>query len=79
VRSEHIEIADRDGAWKGKVVHSESLGSDSYVYVDIGVGGDPIIVRQEGTHLHQPDAAISIAPIPGKIYRFDKAGKPVKH
>jgi multiple sugar transport system ATP-binding protein len=79
VRSEHIEIADRDGAWKGKVVHSESLGSDSYVYVDIGVGGDPIIVRQEGTHMHQPDAAISIAPIPSKIYRFDKAGKPVKN
>jgi multiple sugar transport system ATP-binding protein len=79
VRSEHIAIGERDGAWKGKVVHSESLGSDSYVYVDIGTGGDPIIVRQEGTQHHKPDDPISIAPIPGKVYRFDQAGKPLRH
>ncbi len=78
IRSEHIEIGERDGAWKGKVVHSENLGSDSYTYVDIG-GEEPIIVREEGTSKHNPDDMISIAPIPGKVYRFDKAGKPLKH
>jgi multiple sugar transport system ATP-binding protein len=75
IRSEHIEVSDRDGSWKGKVVHSENLGSDTYVYVDIGTD-EPVIVRQEGEKLHKPDEAISIAPIPDKIHRFDKAGKP---
>ncbi|MDC9825456.1 ABC transporter ATP-binding protein [Devosia sp. ZB163] len=78
IRSEHIEITDRDGAWKGKVVHSENLGSDSYTYVDIGAG-EPVIVREEGTSRHSPNDVISIAPIPTKIHRFDEAGKPLKH
>jgi multiple sugar transport system ATP-binding protein len=78
IRSEHIEIADRDGAWKGKVVHSENLGSDSYIYVDIGTE-EPVIVRQEGTSQHVPDEAISIAPIVERLHRFDKAGKPMRH
>ena len=78
IRSEHIEIGERDGAWKGKVVHSENLGSDSYTYVDIG-SDEPIIVREEGTSKHNPDDMISIAPIPNKVHRFDKAGKPLKH
>ncbi len=78
IRSEHIEIADRDGAWKGKVVHSENLGSDSYTYVDIGAS-EPVVVREEGTSRHKPDDVISIAPIPTKIHRFDQDGKPLKH
>jgi multiple sugar transport system ATP-binding protein len=78
IRSEHIEIGDRDGAWKGKVVHSENLGSDSYTYVDIGTD-EPVIVREEGTSRHNPDDMISIAPIPNKVHRFDKAGKPIAH
>jgi multiple sugar transport system ATP-binding protein len=77
IRSEHIEIAERDGAWKGRVVHSENLGSDTYIYVDIG-GAEPMIVRQEGTSLRNPDDMVSIAPMAGKVHRFDKAGKPLK-
>jgi multiple sugar transport system ATP-binding protein len=78
IRPEHIIIGERDGAWKGKVVHSENLGSDSFTYVDIGAG-DPVIVREEGTSRHNPDDLISIAPIAEKLHRFDKAGKPIKH
>jgi multiple sugar transport system ATP-binding protein len=78
VRSEHIEITDREGAWKGKVIHSENLGSDSYTYVDIGTT-EPVIVREDGTSKHVPDDVISIAPLPGRVYRFDQAGKPLKH
>ncbi len=76
IRSEHIDIAERDGAWKGSVVHSENLGSDSYVYVDIG-SDEPVIVREEGTSHHKPGDTISIAPMPDKVHRFDKAGKPM--
>jgi len=76
IRPEHVEITDRDGAWKGKVVHSENLGSDSYTYVDIGTA-EPIIVREEGTSYRAPGSAISVAPIPDKLHRFDKDGKPL--
>jgi multiple sugar transport system ATP-binding protein len=78
VRPEHLEITERDGAWQGKVVHSENLGADSYVYVDIG-GTEPIVVRQEGIRHFTPEAPISIAPVPDKLYRFDEAGRPLKH
>jgi len=76
VRSEDIDITDREGAWKGKVIHSENLGSDSYTYVDIG-SDEPVIVREDGTSKHVPDEVISIAPQPGRVYRFDQAGKPL--
>src|SRR5690606_6210720 len=37
VRPEHMEIReDGEGVWSGTVIYSEDLGSDSYIYVDIG-------------------------------------------
>jgi multiple sugar transport system ATP-binding protein len=76
IRSEHLEIGAGEGAWTGKVIHSENLGSDSYVYVDIGTG-EPVIVREDGTRKHQPDDPISIRPMQGQVHRFDAAGKPM--
>ena len=75
-RSEHIELGSGDGAWQGKVIHSENLGSDSYVYVDIGTA-EPVIVREDGTKRHQPNDPISIRPMKGQVHRFDAAGKPL--
>ena len=76
IRSEHIELGSGDGAWQGKVIHSENLGSDSYVYVDIGTE-EPVIVREDGTKRHQPNDPISIRPMKGQVHRFDAAGKPL--
>jgi multiple sugar transport system ATP-binding protein len=78
IRSEHIVLGNGDGAWQGKVVHSENLGSDTYVYVDIG-SDEPVVVREEGTSQHKPDEVLSIMPMADKIHRFDKAGKPIRH
>ena len=77
VRAEHMAIGAGEGAWTGKVIHSENLGSDSYVYVDIGGGGEPVVVREDGTRRHQPDEPISIRPRNGQVHRFDDAGKPM--
>ena len=76
VRSEHLQIGAGEGTWTGKVVHSENLGSDSYVYVDIGAQ-EPVIVREDGTKKHQPDDPIAIRPLPGQVHRFDDAGQPM--
>ena len=47
VRSEHIDIVPSNGTWSGKVIYSENLGSDSYIYVDVGAT-EPVVVRQPG-------------------------------
>ena len=78
VRSEHIEVKDSDGVWKGSVVHAEKLGSDSYIFVDIGAE-EPLIVRQNGTTSKQLGDVLNLAPIPSLIHRFDENGRPMAH
>jgi multiple sugar transport system ATP-binding protein len=77
VRSEHIDIGPQ-GTWSGKVIHSENLGSDSYVYVDIG-SDEPIVVRQPGKAGYSPGDALSFSPRGDMFYRFDAAGQPLLH
>ena len=78
IRSEHLEIKDSGGVWSGPVVHSENLGSDSYVYVDVG-SEMPLIVRQNGTTAKGLGDVLHIAPIGDTVHRFDAAGKPMAH
>ena len=78
VRPEHIDIVPKDGTWSGKVIYSENLGSDSYIYVDIGTG-EPIIVRQEGKSSYHSGDQLSFAPRGDLFHRFDETGKPLAH
>ncbi len=75
IRSEHIEIAAY-GEWKGPVVHAEVLGSDSYIFVDIG-SEEPVIVRQNGVSKIAVGDVVAIAPMEGRIHRFNANGRPV--
>jgi multiple sugar transport system ATP-binding protein len=74
IRAEHLAIDDEGGQWTGTVIHSEMLGSDSYIYLDIGAG-EPVIVREDGTSRHQPGETVRISPTAGHIHRFDAAGR----
>ncbi|WLE00752.1 ABC transporter ATP-binding protein (plasmid) [Agrobacterium leguminum] len=76
VRSEHIEIGKKDDAWTGKVIHSENIGSDSYIYIDVG-SVEPVAVRENGTTKFASGDTISISPMAGRVHRFDKAEKPI--
>jgi len=78
IRSEHIEIKDTGGIWSGEVVHSENLGSDSYIYVDVG-SEEPLIVRQSGTTTKQLGDKLELAPMGDVVHRFDASGKPLMH
>jgi multiple sugar transport system ATP-binding protein len=77
VRPEHIDIT-ANGTWNGKVVYSENLGSDSYLYVDIGAE-QPIIVRQEGKASYHSGDTLSFSPKGEQFLRFDDSGKPLTH
>jgi len=77
VRPEHLVLA-ANGGWTGKVIHKENLGSDNYAFVDIGAGGDPIVVRSDDALGTALGATVNLAPMSAdKIHRFNKAGTPV--
>jgi len=77
VRSEHIDIVPK-GTWSGKVIHSENLGSDSYIYVDVGAT-EPVVVRQAGSAPYHAGDALSFSPRAEAIHRFDAGGQPLLH
>ena len=77
VRSEHIVVDNDSPIWKGKVVHAENLGSDNYLFVDIG-SEEPVLVRQEGKTTIPWGADIGIRPIEADLHRFDEKGTPIR-
>ncbi|ODR90369.1 ABC transporter ATP-binding protein [Sinorhizobium alkalisoli] len=76
IRAEHLAIDQEGGLWVGNVVHSEMLGSDSYIYLDIGAA-EPLIVREGGTSSHKPGETVRISPVAGQIHRFDATGRSI--
>lgn len=75
IRAEHLEVVTKGGEWSGKVVHFENLGSDSYVYVDVG-SQEPLIVRLPGTSLHKLGDTIRLSALARRVHRFDAEGRP---
>ena len=78
VRPEHIEIKPSGGAWSGSVIHTEILGSDSFVFVDVGAT-EPVIVRETGKTASMPGQTIQMSPMGNHLHKFDAAGKPIRN
>lgn len=77
IRSEHVEIvADGAGDWVGTVVHAEDLGSDHYLFVEIGAK-EPLIVRQPGKLGIEIGKKLSLRPVASQLHRFGADGRPV--
>ena len=78
VRAEHLDVVPEGaGMWTGTVVHAEDLGSDNYLFVDVG-SAEPVIVRQPGKVAIPEGATISLQPRQGMLHRFDESGRPVQ-
>ncbi|NUB45535.1 ABC transporter ATP-binding protein [Fertoebacter nigrum] len=77
IRSEHITITDAGPLWQGTVVHAEDLGSDNFLFVDIGAG-EPLIVRQPGKLAIPYGTRVGLTPQPQHLHRFDAAGLPIR-
>ena len=76
IRSEHIAIDNASPVWTGEVVHTENLGSDNYLFVEMGTA-EPVIVRREGKEDVAHGTKIGLSPKPGNLHRFDANGKPI--
>jgi len=74
IRPEHLLFVGGDGCWNGRVIHSEILGSDSYVYVDLGLD-EPLVVRESGVSERKPGAPVSIQPMAAHMHWFDQDGR----
>jgi multiple sugar transport system ATP-binding protein len=77
VRPEHIELSPKKGEWKGTVMLTEHLGSDTFLHIDGGTRGK-LIVRAAGENDAQPGAAVWMTPMQGRLHRFDQSGKVVR-
>ncbi len=74
-RAEHIEIVTPTNAlWSGPIVHAEDLGSDHFVFVDLGTN-DPVIVRHPGTFKSKLGEIVHLRPT--KMYRFGSDDRPL--
>ena len=76
IRGEHMDIKS-DGLWEGTVIHTENLGADSYVYLDMGQE-EPVVVRLDGAAAYQSGTVLKVSPQDERIHRFDAAGKPIR-
>ncbi len=77
IRSEHIEVVpEGQGEWSGKVVHAEDLGSDTYLFVEVGAA-EPMIVRRPGKQDVPLGTVVSLRPLDGHVHRFNESGRPV--
>ena len=77
IRGEHLVIKPSDGVWSGQVIHTENLGADSYVYLEMGTE-EPVVVRLDGKNDYRSGDTVHISPMEDKIHRFDAAGKPIR-
>jgi multiple sugar transport system ATP-binding protein len=74
VRAEHVRITPESPVWSGTVIHSEILGADSFVYLDIGAD-EPFVVREAGVSRHAPGQTLGLVPLAGHVHRFDRSGR----
>jgi multiple sugar transport system ATP-binding protein len=77
IRSEHIDVVDGAGIWSGEIVHAEDLGSDNYLFVEVG-SAEPLIVRREGKLAMKVGQKVSLSPKAGQVHRFDTNGQPIR-
>ncbi len=77
IRAEHIDVVTKAAEWQGDVVHIEDLGSDNFLFVNIGAE-QPLIVRQDGHNKNKIGDKVKLKPQAGKLHRFDKDDRPIR-
>jgi len=74
IRAEHIDICPaEEGQWSGNVTHTENLGSDQYLFVDIGAPELLVVRTNEDTKI-EIGAQIGLSPQSNRGHMFDAIG-----
>jgi len=77
IRSEHIDFCDENPVWEGEVVHTEDVGSDNYIFVEIG-SKEPLIVRSPGRKGSEYGRKVGLKPQDKHLHRFNSEGRPIR-
>ncbi|MBR0554736.1 ABC transporter ATP-binding protein [Ciceribacter sp. L1K23] len=73
IRPEHVTLSTTEGAWKGRVIIAEHLGSDTFLHIDTeGVG--TITARCSGDMPVRHGDTVYVTPDDARIHRFDDKG-----
>ncbi|TDQ64024.1 multiple sugar transport system ATP-binding protein [Maritalea mobilis] len=76
VRAEHLDIVAANGDFSGTVMHTEVLGADTYIYINIGEE-EPLVVRRDGNAPLGFGETVHIKTRPDYVHRFDEKGQPI--
>ncbi|MFT4015052.1 MAG: ABC transporter ATP-binding protein [Paracoccus sp. (in: a-proteobacteria)] len=78
IRPEHIDLVPEGaGLWAGPVVHAEDLGSDHFLFVDIGAD-EPMILRQPGKLNLPVGTRVGLNPQAQNLHRFGRNDRPLR-
>ena len=72
IRPEHVSLGG--GPWQGRIELVEHLGADSFLHIEAGAVGR-LTVRAAGGFAGRPGDAVTLAPDPARIHKFDQNGK----
>lgn len=74
IRPEHIDVAEGDGLWRGKVGVAEHLGSDTFFHIHETGLAETITVRAPGEVAYRHGDGIALNPRLDQIHRFAADG-----
>jgi multiple sugar transport system ATP-binding protein len=77
IRPEHIDLAEGEAPWSGRILLTEHLGADTFLHVELSSGGK-IVVRAPGDHRGRPGDQVALRPQAPRIHRFDEAGRAIR-
>ena len=73
IRPEHLNVSSTEGQWTGVVGVTESLGSDTFMHLQVeGVGA--MTARTDGDFQAKHGDTVYLTPSPDRIHRFDASG-----
>jgi multiple sugar transport system ATP-binding protein len=73
IRPEHLDMTTGKSGWKGQIVLTEHLGSDSFLHVDMGAIGR-LVVRASGEYVGKSGDTIYLKPQSQRLHRFNDMG-----
>ncbi|NIZ02296.1 sn-glycerol-3-phosphate import ATP-binding protein UgpC [Thalassospira lucentensis] len=72
IRPEHFRLCeDGHGPVSASVRMVESLGAETLVYLDFGIGNENVTLRIQGTHQFAKGTVLTLSITPDKIHLFD--------
>ena len=74
IRPEHIDVADAEGDWQGRVGVAEHLGSDTFFHIHETGLAETITVRAPGEVSFGHGDRIALRPREDQVHKFDAQG-----